>query len=601
MAITTEKTIKVKLDQELDPTYSLSLATWRANATTFDVGVFSGLVVESVANVESINCKVMASKLSATILADKTMTAFDDTLDAATWTDESKKHCAFEFSNAEMNLDLLNLQVRVMWIVFTAILDDGSEVTLGAGDLSIYEDNNAAGDPPPENVGTAVTLEQADARYEPTKGADDNYITDAEKVVIGNTSNTNTGDNSANSTYSNVDNTSDANKPVSTATQTALDAEENARIAADKITVSTKTTDFTIADADNNSVQEVTTSATVTVSLNNSITVGTSLVVKVIGSGVITFATTGTATANGALKLLGTGNFVNLYKSSATAWEIISPFNAFLADIVNYAANTGISDLFRLGKLDNVLRWANQESDRSAHNGAEWTTLSSDPLLVSAHFLPAGLNAGSGTTAYDLNGDHDATLGGAVAWAGKSMTFPDTGAGDSLIVSDAASLDVTSLTMCAWAKLRNGASGDSYIFGKDDLSTSRSFWMRWVGGSKLMAFVSSDGSGATKKLYVDSGASFLVDTWSFVAATFTEHATNGTFKLFHNSTELTTTKTTDNSVPAIYQGSADLCIGGLNATNADNWDGNLSFTGIFGRALTADEQSDLQRITQPTQ
>ena len=181
------------------------------------------------------------------------------------------------------------------------------------------------------------------------------------------------------------------------------------------------------------------------------------------------------------------------------------------------------------------------------------------------------------------------------------MTFPDTGAGDSLIVSDAASLDVTSLTMCAWAKLRNGASGDSYIFGKDDLSTSRSFWMRWVVGSKLMAFVSSDGSGATKKLYVDSGASFLIDTWSFVAATFTEHATNGTFKLFHNSTELTTTKTTDNSVPAIYQGSADLCIGGLNATNADNWDGNLSFTGIFGRALTADEQSDLQRITQPTQ
>ncbi len=33
-------------------------------------------------------------------------------------------------------------------------------------------------------------------------GADDNYVTDAEKVVIGNTSSTNTGDNSANSLYS---------------------------------------------------------------------------------------------------------------------------------------------------------------------------------------------------------------------------------------------------------------------------------------------------------------------------------------------------------------------------------------------------------------
>ena len=33
-------------------------------------------------------------------------------------------------------------------------------------------------------------------------GADDNYVTDAEKVIIGNTSGTNTGDNSANSLYS---------------------------------------------------------------------------------------------------------------------------------------------------------------------------------------------------------------------------------------------------------------------------------------------------------------------------------------------------------------------------------------------------------------
>ena len=37
---------------------------------------------------------------------------------------------------------------------------------------------------------------------EPTKGLDDNYVTDAEKVVIGNTSGTNTGDNATNSLYS---------------------------------------------------------------------------------------------------------------------------------------------------------------------------------------------------------------------------------------------------------------------------------------------------------------------------------------------------------------------------------------------------------------
>ena len=40
------------------------------------------------------------------------------------------------------------------------------------------------------------------ALKEPLKGADDNYVTDAQLVVIGNTSGTNTGDNAVNSNYS---------------------------------------------------------------------------------------------------------------------------------------------------------------------------------------------------------------------------------------------------------------------------------------------------------------------------------------------------------------------------------------------------------------
>ena len=86
--------------------------------------------------------------------------------------------------------------------------------------------------------------------YEPTKGLDDNYVTDAEAVVIGNTSGTNTGDEDTSSIQTkrplktieglplegngdigltkamvglgSADNTSDADKPISSATQTAL-------------------------------------------------------------------------------------------------------------------------------------------------------------------------------------------------------------------------------------------------------------------------------------------------------------------------------------------------------------------------------------------
>ncbi len=96
-----------------------------------------------------------------------------------------------------------------------------------------------------------------------TATANKNFVTDAQQTVIGNTSGTNTGDNAVNSLYSglasskenaitagttaqywrgdksfqtldknavglaNVDNTSDANKPVSTAQQTALDLKAN--------------------------------------------------------------------------------------------------------------------------------------------------------------------------------------------------------------------------------------------------------------------------------------------------------------------------------------------------------------------------------------
>jgi hypothetical protein len=104
------------------------------------------------------------------------------------------------------------------------------------------------------------------------------YITDAQLVIVGNTSGTNTGDNATNSQYSglaaskqdtlvsgtniktiegqsllgsgnidlakgdvglgNVDNTSDANKPVSTATQTALDAKTNKLVVTNRQTAS---------------------------------------------------------------------------------------------------------------------------------------------------------------------------------------------------------------------------------------------------------------------------------------------------------------------------------------------------------------------------
>jgi len=115
-----------------------------------------------------------------------------------------------------------------------------------------------------------------------------NYVTDAQAVVIGNTSGTNSGDNAVNSLYSglatskqdtlvsgtniktvegqsllgsgniditktdvglgSVDNTSDLSKPISTATQTALNAKQNTITNSDSITEGTTNLFLTTAE-----------------------------------------------------------------------------------------------------------------------------------------------------------------------------------------------------------------------------------------------------------------------------------------------------------------------------------------------------------------
>ena len=72
-----ERIIRSKLDLSLAPSSLLRFETWEGNATTFQIGVFSGTAVESVSDVQSVNCRVMASRLSAVALADQTIAEHD--------------------------------------------------------------------------------------------------------------------------------------------------------------------------------------------------------------------------------------------------------------------------------------------------------------------------------------------------------------------------------------------------------------------------------------------------------------------------------------------------------------------------------------------
>lgn len=164
------------------------IATYRANATTFQFGFFGyadGLPMD-LADVESLNLKIQPTQVpGGSVLADQTLAAedLDLTLDAETWADGSKQHAAFAITNAEMNLDPQGAR-RTLWLVITALMTGGEEVTLAAGTMNLHEDNSAAADPPPENPGTAVTLEQGDARWANIADATPYDLGDLAEAVI---------------------------------------------------------------------------------------------------------------------------------------------------------------------------------------------------------------------------------------------------------------------------------------------------------------------------------------------------------------------------------------------------------------------------------
>lgn len=145
-----------------------TIETARGNATAIQLGFFSARTndVLDMEDVESLTLLIQPSQTENDPLASKTLELadLDLTMDAETWADGTKQHAEFSFTNAEMNINPSGTK-KTFWLVVTALMMDGTKVTLAAGSFIVHEDNDAAADPPPENPGTAITLEEADARY----------------------------------------------------------------------------------------------------------------------------------------------------------------------------------------------------------------------------------------------------------------------------------------------------------------------------------------------------------------------------------------------------------------------------------------------------
>jgi hypothetical protein len=122
----------------------------------------------------------------------------------------------------------------------------------------------------------------------------------------------------------NVDNTSDANKPVSTATQTALDAKTNKLITTNRQTASYT---LVLADADKLVEMNVATANNLTVPLNSSVAfpIGTQILLAQYGAGQTTIVAASGVTirSNGAkLKLNVQYSGATLIKIGTDEWYL---------------------------------------------------------------------------------------------------------------------------------------------------------------------------------------------------------------------------------------------------------------------------------------
>jgi len=119
-----------------------------------------------LANVQSMTLRIRESRTAEGILAESTASSITSTVTPASWSAGTHQHALFDLSAAQMNLLDGSTEKAKLWITIQALIDDGGTpytLLLLADYFELWEDGSSAADPPPENPGTAVTLEEVAA------------------------------------------------------------------------------------------------------------------------------------------------------------------------------------------------------------------------------------------------------------------------------------------------------------------------------------------------------------------------------------------------------------------------------------------------------
>lgn len=159
-----------KFDAPQDLLTSTTSKLWNGSPSQFEIGLFYGKtsLITDLSNLTELTHQIKASvnggvpAEDAAVLATKTVSSFDATLAADTWTDGSKQHALFQYTGAE-----LKLGTGDFWQILVATIAGESEpITLAAGPIKIIGDGyeNGAGSAP-DPVESYLNTAQSDARY----------------------------------------------------------------------------------------------------------------------------------------------------------------------------------------------------------------------------------------------------------------------------------------------------------------------------------------------------------------------------------------------------------------------------------------------------
>ncbi|MEM1057919.1 MAG: hypothetical protein AAGK14_01615 [Verrucomicrobiota bacterium] len=173
MATLPRQRIRLRLDtagsdQALDERTSAAPVLWRGTDVQFELGLFRGATLLSVANLAAVTLEVKANSVAGLVggaLMQGSDGSPDDTLAAETWADETQQHALIAFTGAETNLDLGDgNREQTFWLVASATTTDDPTrtIVLGSALLTIRESGAGADAPTPSPITEFYTKTETD-------------------------------------------------------------------------------------------------------------------------------------------------------------------------------------------------------------------------------------------------------------------------------------------------------------------------------------------------------------------------------------------------------------------------------------------------------